>query len=139
MLDMQPDLKRLSGVLDALSNGARIRMIEYLLLQGESDVSTMVREIGLSQSALSQHLRVMYNMSIVRFRKKSQFRYYSICEGMDAILSNLIEIAYSHSDRRLDPSKAVPEEPSHVLKTGAIKAAKRRLVLNRKGHPLWRR
>jgi len=138
MLAISPDLNRLSGILDALSNGTRIRMIEYLLKQGESDVSSMVHEIGLSQSALSQHLRVLYHLSIVQFRKKSQFRYYSVCEGMKAILGGLIEVAYSHSGRKLEPIEDVPA-PSQALESGLKGARRGRLVVNRKKHPRWRR
>ncbi|RAX37921.1 ArsR/SmtB family transcription factor [Rhizobium tropici] len=44
-----------------------------LLSRGECDVNSLAPEIGLSQSALSQHLGRLHRAGLVSVRKQAQF------------------------------------------------------------------
>ena len=70
-------------LLKAMANEWRL-MILCQLSEGERTVSELQAMLGLSQSALSQHLAVLRREKIVRARKHAQSVSYSLA-GEDAI------------------------------------------------------
>ena len=69
-------------LLKAMANEWRL-MILCQLSEGEKTVSELQDILGLSQSALSQHLAVLRREKIVRARKDAQSVFYSL-SGNDA-------------------------------------------------------
>ena len=69
-------------LLKAMANEWRL-MILCQLSEGEKTVSELQEILGLSQSALSQHLAVLRREKIVRARKDAQSVFYSL-SGSDA-------------------------------------------------------
>jgi len=67
-------------LLKALSNEKRL-MILCLLAEGEHSVGEINERVGLSQSALSQHLAVLRDEELVRTRREAQTIYYSLESG----------------------------------------------------------
>ena len=67
-------------LLKALGNERRL-MILCQLADGEKSVSDLQPLIGLSQSALSQHLSVLRRKHLVRTRRAGQSIYYSLTSG----------------------------------------------------------
>ena len=61
----------------AVSDPTRRRILD-LLQQGERSVSELVGEFSISQPALSQHLKVLREADLVRFRAEGRARIYSI-------------------------------------------------------------
>jgi len=60
------------------------------LVGGERSVGELQRIVGLSQSALSQHLAVLRRMKLVETRRESQTIYYRLAGGAaGAILETL--------------------------------------------------
>ncbi|MDD3721594.1 MAG: metalloregulator ArsR/SmtB family transcription factor [Lutibacter sp.] len=53
-----------SEILKALSNPIRLQMVDFLL-DDECCVTDVVNELGISQSASSQHLLILKNSGIV--------------------------------------------------------------------------
>ncbi len=70
-------------LLKAMANEWRL-MILCQLTEGEKSVSELQRLLGLSQSALSQHLAVLRRERIVTARKHAQSVSYSL-SGEEAI------------------------------------------------------
>jgi DNA-binding transcriptional ArsR family regulator len=70
--------------LKLLANEHRLLLLCHLLVAGESSVSSLVEEVGLSQSALSQHLAKLRQDGLVTFRRDSQTLYYRLCDGRAA-------------------------------------------------------
>lgn len=70
-------------LLKAMANEWRL-MILCQLAEGEKTVGEMQRMLGLSQSALSQHLAVLRREKIVKARKHAQSVSYSLA-GEEAI------------------------------------------------------
>ena len=64
-------------LLKAMANEWRL-MILCQLSEGEKTVSELQSILGLSQSALSQHLAVLRREKIVSARKEAQSVYYSL-------------------------------------------------------------
>ena len=66
-----------SRLLKALSNEHRL-MILCQIGEGERQVADLLPLVGLSQSALSQHLARMREEGLVAYRRESQTLYYRI-------------------------------------------------------------
>ena len=80
-------------LLKALANPRRLMVMCKLAEHGELTVNAFAEEVGLSQSALSQHLAKMRGEGLVAFRRESQALWYRIadprCEQLLATLYDL--------------------------------------------------
>lgn len=70
-------LLQMSRQLSVLSNVSRVQII-MLLCDGELSVGALAARVGLSQSALSQHLLKLKEVGAVNVRREAQRRFYSI-------------------------------------------------------------
>jgi len=75
----QQNAQRASTLLKAMSNEHRL-MVLCQLQKGEKSVGELESVIGLSQSALSQHLAKMRDEGIVATRRESQTIWYRIAD-----------------------------------------------------------
>lgn len=86
---LQENARRATALLRAMGNAHRL-MILCQLLGGEKNVSELERLIGLSQSALSQHLARLRHDRLVQTRRSAQTIFYSLSGGeARAVLSTL--------------------------------------------------
>lgn len=69
-----------AGMLRALGNERRLMILCKLVEWGEANVTGLAEAVGLSQSALSQHLAKMRNEGLVTFRRDSQTLWYRIAD-----------------------------------------------------------
>ena len=74
---MRQRARQASTLLKAMSNEHRL-LVLCQLLEGEKAVGELERLVGLSQSALSQHLARLRHDGIVRTRRASQTIFYSL-------------------------------------------------------------
>ncbi len=79
---LQQNARRASALLKALSNEHRL-LILCQLQSGEHSVGELERLVGLSQSALSQHLARLRRDRLVRTRRVAQTIFYSL-DGEEA-------------------------------------------------------
>jgi len=75
--EMQENAGKACGLLKAMANEARL-MVLCQLIEGEKSVSELQESVGLSQSAMSQHLAVLRDQDIVATRRDGQSVYYRI-------------------------------------------------------------
>jgi DNA-binding transcriptional ArsR family regulator len=64
--------------LQLLGNDKRLLILCELMAAGEMPVNALADAVGLSQSALSQHLAKLRADELVRTRRESQTIYYSL-------------------------------------------------------------
>jgi ArsR family transcriptional regulator, virulence genes transcriptional regulator len=69
-----------AAVLRAIANERRLQILCVLMEAPESNVGRLVQRIGISQSALSQHLAKMRDERLVTFRRDSQTLWYRIAD-----------------------------------------------------------
>jgi DNA-binding transcriptional ArsR family regulator len=69
-----------ADILRALANERRLQILCVLMEAREATVGTLVARIGISQSALSQHLAKMREEGILAFRRESQTLWYRIAD-----------------------------------------------------------
>ena len=66
------------GFLKAVANESRLIILAVLNNQGEKSVGELEQIVGLSQSALSQHLARLRKDGIVQTRREAQTIFYSL-------------------------------------------------------------
>ncbi|HEB79744.1 MAG TPA: ArsR family transcriptional regulator [Rhodospirillales bacterium] len=89
---IKENARRASSLLKAMSNQHRL-MVLCQLAPGEKCVGDLEKIIGLSQSALSQHLARLRRDELVQTRREAQTIYYSLNgEGPTAVIEALYEI-----------------------------------------------
>lgn len=84
--------RRASALLKTMGNAHRLMILCQLVL-GERSVGELERIVGLSQSALSQHLARLRRDGLVKTRRSAQTIYYSLA-GREAVtvLATLCEL-----------------------------------------------
>jgi ArsR family transcriptional regulator len=79
---MMDEVEKLAEMFKALSDPTRLRLVKLL---GESRgalcVNALAHMLGVTQSAVSQHLRVLRQAGLVRSERCGQFVHYSLDEG----------------------------------------------------------
>jgi ArsR family transcriptional regulator len=69
-----------AGILRAIANERRLMILCRLVESGEETVGALAELVGLSPSALSQHLAKMRDEGLVTFRRESQTLWYRIAD-----------------------------------------------------------
>ena len=69
-----------AGTLRVLANERRLMILCKLVEWGEGTVNSLAETVGLSQSALSQHLAKMREEGLVTYRRESQTLWYRIAD-----------------------------------------------------------
>jgi DNA-binding transcriptional ArsR family regulator len=69
-----------AAVLRAIANERRLMIVCKLVEWGEGNVNALAETVGLSQSALSQHLARMRDEGLVTYRRDSQTLWYRIAD-----------------------------------------------------------
>ena len=75
-----------AGLLKAIANQRRLMVLCKLVEEEEMRVGDLAQAVGLSQSALSQHLSVMRDEGLLAFRRESQSLWYRIADPRVASL-----------------------------------------------------
>lgn len=91
--DLQEQATEAAKVLRILAHPERL-MVLCQLRDGERNVSQMLQNSTLSQSAFSQHLTVLRQAGLVATRKESQSVYYRIGDSHVEGLVNAIQGAW---------------------------------------------
>ena len=86
------DVKRLKEVklLKALANQRRLEMLRYMMAK-ERAVSELETLLGISQSAVSQHLAGLRKIGIVVARREAQNVFYKVEDKKIIMLLNLLD------------------------------------------------
>ncbi len=87
---MEGKAVEVAAVLGALANPRRLQILCALIETGEANVGALVSHVGISQSALSQHLAKMRDEGILGFRRESQTLWYRIVDPrIEALMAEL--------------------------------------------------
>ena len=94
-----PDLpthleKDLVHVFKLLSDETRLRILLYLMQEGELHVTALCERLGQSQPAVSHHLALLRVAGLIEARRDGKHNYYSICRNhfhqlMGELFSNI--------------------------------------------------
>jgi ArsR family transcriptional regulator len=87
-----------AALLKAIANQRRLMVLCKLVEDGEMRVGDIADAVGLSQSALSQHLSVMKAEGLVTYRRESQTLWYRIADPRVAALLATLHELYCQKD-----------------------------------------
>lgn len=80
LADLAAKAAEAAELLRALSSGPRLLVLCHLAAAGELPVGELVERVGLSQSALSQHLAKLREQGLVAYRREAQSLRYHVAD-----------------------------------------------------------
>jgi DNA-binding transcriptional ArsR family regulator len=92
---LQQNVCEAAQLMKALGNRHRLAIL-CQLLEGEKSVGQLVARIGLSQSALSQHLARLRRDRLVRTRRNAQTIYYTLDGTQARVVLDTLHQLYCH-------------------------------------------
>jgi len=108
--DFRPDALKgkaaeIAAILGALANERRLMILCTLVEWGEATVNSLSDAVGLSQSALSQHLAKMRAEGLVSFRRESQMLWYRIADPRVEQLFATLHRVFCAPEKRREMTK----------------------------------
>lgn len=104
-VNLQASARRASALLKAMANERRL-MILCHLASGEKSVGEIEALVGLSQSALSQHLARLRRDKLVETRRTAQSIRYRLSGGeVEAVLGTLYGLYCAPAAARAKPAR----------------------------------
>ncbi len=85
--------EKLAGIFKLLSVEARVHIVQALKRRTLC-VTELTSQLGISQEATSQHLRVLRYAGIVRFQKRGFHVYYSLDKQNMALVHKAVSALY---------------------------------------------
>ena len=95
---LRSNAARACEVLKALANEVRL-MLVCQLAEGEKTVGELQDSVGLSQSAVSQHLALLREHKLVSARRNGQSVHYSLASGEAAAIMQTLHDQFCHRSR----------------------------------------
>lgn len=92
--DFRNQAAEATALLKAVGNENRLLILCHLIAAEEMTVGALVAEIGLSQSALSQHLARLREDGLVDYRRTSQTLHYRVSDPRAARVIALLRDIY---------------------------------------------
>ena len=103
-----------AAAFEALGDGTRRRVLE-LLRDGEQTVAELTRRLPVTQSAVSQHLRVLRDAGLVTDRPEGTRRYYRVerdgLAALRAYVDSFWDGALAAFEEHADRSEPGTEQP----------------------------
>lgn len=84
----------IADLLKAVANQHRLLILCFLATESEMSVNSIVERVGLSQSALSQHLAKLREEQLVATRRQAQTIFYRIADPRVATLMTTLHNLY---------------------------------------------
>lgn len=118
------DAVRAAELLSAVGNAKRLAILD-ILLDREMTVTSISKEVDLSQSALSQHLARLRHYGLVQTRRDRQMIYYSCkSRAVRSLINTIMEIERADGEIRMTKlaswAKALlPEGTAHKIEQDA--------------------
>jgi DNA-binding transcriptional ArsR family regulator len=92
-------------LLKLLANEKRLIILCFLATRGEMPVGALVEALGLSQSALSQHLAKLRRDGLVLFRRESQTLHYRLADPRVVRVLGVLEEIFCARSLTVDSCK----------------------------------
>jgi DNA-binding transcriptional ArsR family regulator len=87
------DAARIAEVFKVLSDPTRVNMIQALIRGEETCVRDLAREVQMSQSSVSHHLRTLRHLHLVRTRRRGREVFYT---SDDDHVETLLRVCLDH-------------------------------------------
>jgi DNA-binding transcriptional ArsR family regulator len=103
----------LAALFDVLGDPTRARIVHVLLSQ-EMCTCDLAAVVGVSESSVSQHLRLLRALRLVKFRRAGKVVYYSLNDGHvgDLVRTGLVHLGHSGDVIPMAPLPAMGSRPA---------------------------
>ncbi|MBN1215378.1 MAG: winged helix-turn-helix transcriptional regulator [Candidatus Lokiarchaeota archaeon] len=94
---MSEHLENLSTILKALADPTRLKLISLLMFNDEDKrrVIDLAEKIGISQPAITQHIKILKDVNLVKARREQNKKFYfinkKVFESYKKILNKALE------------------------------------------------
>jgi len=92
----------LAELFGALADATRSKIV-HVLLQQELCTCDIAALVGISESGVSQHLRLLRELRLVKFRRAGKLVYYSLEDAHVALLVQIGLTHQGHADAAFGP------------------------------------
>ena len=106
--EMIANAAKAAALMKMLANEHRLLILCHLIAEEEISVGDLTSRIGLSQSALSQHLAKLRDQHLVAFRREAQTLFYRVNDARAAQVLLLLHEMFCSKDGA-DPSWKSPK------------------------------
>lgn len=89
-------MKKAVRGISYIAHPLRLRILEYLDVNGSSSVSAITKALNAEQVMVSQSLRKMRDADLVRTKRRGLFIYYEICEEYPASIFACLRRLYGY-------------------------------------------
>ena len=90
-------------IFKAFCDETRLKILEELR-SGEKCACVLIENLGVGQSALSYHMKILVESGVVSARQEGKWTHYSISEPGAALAQELLkEVTSPQSERRENP------------------------------------
>lgn len=89
-------MKKAVKGINYISHPLRLRILEYLDVNGASSVSAITKALGAEQAIISQSLKKMRDSHLVKTSRHGLFVYYAICEEYPASIFVCLRKLYAY-------------------------------------------
>lgn len=96
------DAERLAGVLKALAEPTRLRLVSLVAAQPgeEACICNLTDPVGLSQPTVSHHMKVLADAGLLEREQRGKWAYYRLVPGALAALADLLTGTVPSTARR---------------------------------------
>lgn len=95
-------LNMVANQIKLFANFDKMRLLEYLILNGESNVSELVNAVGSEQVKVSQYLKRLRDDGFTTCRRDGRFIYYQITKGIHRTALECIRRRYDMLENKSD-------------------------------------
>lgn len=96
--ELEERAEETAGILALLANSRRLIILCKLMQAGERTVGALAQDVGLSQSALSQHLALLRAEKLVGTRREAQTIHYRVTDERVKRLLSALEGIFCEPD-----------------------------------------
>lgn len=119
-------MRRAARGVNYIGHPLRLRILEYLDVNGESSVSDITKALNVEQVILSQHLKKMRDADLVKTNRRGNFIYYSVYKEYPASIFNCVRKLFGVMSENLefikDGYKAILPTDFTIMVAGRIKS-----------------
>jgi DNA-binding transcriptional ArsR family regulator len=107
----QGEARRVANVFRILGDPSRCRLVYALLAAGEICVGDLAAAVGMSESNVSHHLRILRAHHLVRPRREGKMVFYAPDDEHISLLLDLTREHVAHAEGRDLTARKAPASP----------------------------
>jgi ArsR family transcriptional regulator len=97
------DFQKTRPFFRAINHKIRVKILEYLQKNGESNVTSLYTAINIGQPAMSMHLAILRKANVVTLTAKGKERFYQVNSEAAELANDMTDRVITHINKRQKP------------------------------------